>query len=403
MAEIEAAVEDGRHESAARGLIALLARRPDSDEALYLLGTCEMALGRIGSADKAWARVPPDSPYAPDAIQGRARIRAERGQFAKMEQIIGDALADPRIDGSSLSLALGPVWCLQGRLEETLRLFEARWSVLNRAGEGDSEAAINLIRGHIELRRSPIPVEMVRSSLDQAAQLAPDDDRVWLGKANLAVHVGSYDEAKRWLDACLRRRPEDLAVWRGRLDWAVATNRVAEAWEALKHLPVEVSRPAEIPRLSAWLAARRKDLAWERRALERVVADDPADSAALDRLAELAVREGHPARAAELQGRKTEIERIQARYTRLYQRRQPARDSAEMARLAEQLGLIFQAKAFLTVAAAVQPERDELRRELAGLNRREETLLSAGRTLADVLAIETKSTTDPSSSPASIP
>jgi tetratricopeptide (TPR) repeat protein len=244
---------------------------------------------------------------------------------------------------------------------------------------------------------------MVRSSLDQAAQLAPDDDRVWLGKANLAVRVGSYDEAKRWLDACLRRRLEDLAVWRGRLDWAVATNRVAEAREALKHLPAEVSRPAEIARLSAWLAARREDLAGERRALERVIADDPADFAALDRLAELAVREGQPARVAELQRRKAEIERLQARYAKLYQRRQPARDSAEMARLAEQLGLTFQAKAFLTVAAAVNPERDELRRELAALNRREETLLRAGRTLADVLAIETKSTTDPSSSAASIP
>ena len=74
-----------------------------------------------------------------------------------------------------------------------------------------------------------------------------------------------------------------------------------------------------------------------------------------------------------------------------------------MARSAEQLGLAFQARAFLTIAAAVHPERDELRRERARLDRREETLFRAGRSLADVLAVETESTADPSASAASIP
>jgi thioredoxin-like negative regulator of GroEL len=388
MVTIEAAIEGGRHEAAARGLIALLAREPDSDEALYLLGTCEVARGRLEAADRAWARVPPGSPFATDAILGRTRIRADRGRFTEMEQMIRDAMADPRVEGSTLSLSLGPIWCLQGRLEETLRLIEARWNVLNRAGEGDSEAAVNLIRGHFELRRSPIPVEMVRASLDQAAEWNPEDDRVWLGKANLSVRVGAYDEAKRWLDACLRRRPEDAAVWRGRLDWAVATGRVAEVREALKHLPVGVSRPAEIPRIAAWLAGRRGDPAGERRALERVIADDPSDFAALDRLAELAVREGQPARAAELRGRKAEIDRIRARYAKLFDRRQPARDCVEMAHLAERLGLAFPARAFLTIATAFHPERDELRGELARLERDEEMPPGEGRTLADVLAVE---------------
>jgi enediyne biosynthesis protein E4 len=403
MAEIEAELEDGRHGTAARKLIALLARQPDSDEALYLLGACEMAQGRTEKADKAWARVPPDSQFAPRAILGRMQLRAERGRFAETEQIIRDALDDSRIDGSSLPLSLGPVWCLQGRLEETLRLIEASWDVLNQAGEGDSEPAINLVRGHIELRRSPIPVEMVRSSLDQAVQLASNDDRIWLGKANLAIRVGSYEEAARWLDACLRRRPEDDPVWRARLNWAVATNRVAEAREALKHLPVEEFTPAEIPRLAAWLAARRGDLAGERRALEQVITVDPADFAALDRLAELAVQEGQPARAAELHSRKTEIDRLKARYEKLYQRNQPTRDSAEMARLAERLGRGFQAKAFLTVATTVHPDRDDLRRDLARLKQRDATLVRAGRTLADLLAAELDSTAGSSSSPAPIP
>src|SRR5262249_46557896 len=150
------------------------------------------------------------------AILGRMQLRAERGRFAEAEQLIHQALDDPRIDGSSLALAMGPVYCLQGRLEENLSLFEARWVALDRAGQGASEPAIQLVRGNIEVRRSPIPVEMVRTTLDHALQLAPNDDRVWLGKANLAIRTAAYDEAARWLEACQRRRPEDIPVWNAR-------------------------------------------------------------------------------------------------------------------------------------------------------------------------------------------
>src|SRR3954470_22511382 len=82
LAEIEEEIDNGRHGTAARKLIALLARQPDSDEALYLLGTCEMARGRTEAADTAWARVPPDSPFAPRAILGRMQLQMERGRLA---------------------------------------------------------------------------------------------------------------------------------------------------------------------------------------------------------------------------------------------------------------------------------------------------------------------------------
>ena len=79
---------------------------------------------------------------------------------------------------------------------------------------------------HIELTLKATPVETVRACLDQAARLAPDDDRVWLGRANLAIRTGAYDEAERWLDACQQRRPDDVPVWRARLSWGIATNRI---------------------------------------------------------------------------------------------------------------------------------------------------------------------------------
>src|SRR5262249_34680351 len=149
--------------------------------------------------------------------------------------------------------------------------------------------------------------------------------------------------------------------WRARLNWAVATNRVSDATEALEHLPAQESTPAQVHRLTAWLAARRGDRGGERRALERLVAADPAELDAWERLAELAEQEGQPARAAELRGKKVEIDRLTARYQKLSQRNQPARDAAEMACLAERLGRWFEARAFLTVATTVDPDRDDLR------------------------------------------
>jgi predicted Zn-dependent protease len=387
-AEIEEEIENGRHGIAARKLTDLLARRPGSDEALYVLGTCEHARGRNEQAAQAWARVQPGSRFAPQAILGRMQLEMEHGRLAEAERLITDALADPRIDGSSLPILLGPIYCQQGRQDETLRLLEVRWDRLNQAGEGASEPAINLVRAHIDLQQRPIPAEVIRAALDQAARLAPEDDRIWLGKANLAIRVGAHEEAAQWLDACLRRRPDDFAIWRARLGWALATNRVPEAQEAMKRLLARESTPAQVQRLAAWLAARRGDLASERRALERLVEADPADFAALDRLADLLAREGHPASVADVRRTKDEIDQHRARYQKLYARNQPLRDAAEMARLAEKLGRSFEAKVWLTVAAAVDPDRKDFRADLARLTQRDQTNSWPGRTLADVVAAE---------------
>jgi predicted Zn-dependent protease len=399
MAEIEREMDRGLHNTAARKLSALLAREPDWDQALYLLGTCERARGRPREADTAWTRIQPASPLTPRAILGRIELKLERGRLAAAEQIIEDARQDPRIDAASLPILLGPVYCQQARLEEAERVIEARWRALDHQGQGASGPAINLVRSCIELRREPISVAVIRSALDQAARLAPDDDRVWLGKANLATRIGSYDEAERWLRDCLRQRPEDVPVWRARLNWAVATNRVPDVRDALEHLPADESTPAQVERLTAWLAARRGDRAGEQRALERFIAVEPTDLAAWDRLAELAVQGGQPAQAALLRGQKAEMDRLTARYYRLYRRNQPIRDATEMARLAERLGRRFEARAFLTVATAVDPGRDELRRELARLEQHARTVPEPGRTLAVVLAADLEATLGSSASP----
>jgi hypothetical protein len=188
------------------------------------------------------------------------------------------------------------------------------------------------------------------------------------------------------LGRCQARQPEDAGVWRSRLDWAVATNRVAQAREALKHLPAAESTPAEIENLTAWFAAQRGDDEAEQKTLERLIAIDPSDFAALDRLIALHVKNGQPDIAVALGRRKDEIGRLQSRYAKLFKRHQPRRDAEEMARLAEQLGRRFEARALLTIALATARDTTRVQRDLARLGQSTDPLIGTAGTLDELLS-----------------
>ena len=297
--QVELEMANGRFGTAARSLTKLLARWPDCDEAAILLARCEQERGRDEAAARALARIEPGSLFSHKAILARMRLAHDKAKLAVAEQIVNDAAADPRNDRSHTRFLLVPIYSQLGRIDEAERLIEGRWEHLNETGEGASETAIDLVRMHIQLAFKPNPVKDARAYLESAASLAPDDDRVWLGRANLAIRTGAYDEAERWLDRCLKRRPEDVAVGRARLSWGVATNQLDVVRESLEHLPAEILTPAQVHRLKAWLAAWRGDLAIERQELEQLLAEDPTDRAALDRLAQLAEKAGQPSQAAE--------------------------------------------------------------------------------------------------------
>jgi predicted Zn-dependent protease len=365
MARVEDAMRTGRYAVAARDLAALLNRRPVADQAAYLLGLCEKARGRAQEADAAWARVSPDSPFSGQAVAARMDLLIEQGRLAAAEDFIGSAAIQARgTEGSGLRMLLIPTFMQEGRADEAMRLIESRWRNLESRGDGASEQAVNLARLCMELRWNVPPVDAVRGYLDQVGRLAPDDDRIWLGRANLAIRTGAYDEAARWIDACLGRRPDDRSVWRARLDWAMKTNRLAEARVALEHLRGEPPSLADLHRLLARHESACGDGQAERRELTAVVAEAPEDFEALDRLEELQRRESPDMIAGEWRRRRAEIESAQARYRELYRRHQPSRDAGELGRLAERLGRRFEAIVFLTAALAEEPDRDELREAL---------------------------------------
>jgi thioredoxin-like negative regulator of GroEL len=364
---IEAEMAAGRHAIAARNLIQLMAWSSDSDEAAYLLGICEQARGRNQGADEAWTRVIPGSTFSARAISARMSLAIDGGRLAAAERLINDAAKDPRNDSTALRILLLPILAQEGRHEEAQRLIEQRWEHLRETGEETSELAINLARLHAELDWQPSPVEAVRASLDHAAKLSADDDRVWLAMANLEIRTNNLQDARRWLDSCLKRRPDDFPVWRAFLKWGMAANQVDVVQQALTHLPASECDRTQVIRVVAWLAAQQGDYLAESRALERVVAAEPGDRVALKRLAELARQAGQQERTALLQRREAEIVRLNTRYQKLYERNQPIRDAIEMGQLAEKLGRPFEATVYLSVAAARSLHRDSARRDLERL------------------------------------
>jgi tetratricopeptide (TPR) repeat protein len=233
----------------------------------------------------------------------------------------------------------------------------------------------------------PYPVDGITAALAKARQSAPDDDLVWQASADLAIRTGRFDEAGEWLDRCERARPDDPAVWRARLEWAKAVGRPDAVRRAAAHLPVSSVPRATMLATRAWLAARDGEREAERSALEAILAPEPANVAALERLADLAAQAGEPGKVAELRRRKAAIDAALDDYKRLIELPEMAQHAAEFARTAEAIGRWFDSKTWWALAARRDPSvADEARVAIARLVARDEAARSTdGRTLADLL------------------
>ncbi len=369
MLEIEDQVARGRYPAACRNLEALLARRPDADGRLhYLLGWCELARGRIGAAEGAWAGVVPGTEFSERTIVGRMRLLQDDGRFADAERLVREAAGDPRDHRTSLMIELVPILIESGRRAEAIGLIEDHWEYLNSLGQGALDPAIKLLIRHVELTAGEVAIGAVRASLDEAGRRAPGDDRVWLGRASLAIRAGDLDEAERWLVRCEERRPDDRDVRRTRLEWAMATGRIDAVERALAQRPDVGSHSLGRHRIGAWLARHRGNLDAERSELEQSIAADPGDLASFDRLIEIHQQGDRPALAAEVSRRRNAARGLLNRYMMLHRRKQPIRDAEELARIAEQLGRGFEARGFLTIAVFQEPGRENSREKLRTLD-----------------------------------
>jgi len=371
-------IAEGQLDPARERLARLSTSSPDAAEVHYERGVCEEAAGRPEQALAAWARIAPESPFAATAARRQdemlRRIRAG-GRFAELEELLDAARRGDGPGAAGAGQTLAGLLLFEGRNVEVRRILRDEL-----ARSPDPSRSLNVLW---TLDGEPVPSEMVRGILDEAEKQAPDDDRVWLGRANLAVWSGRFDEADRWLNACLERRPRDPAVWQARFDWARAAGRVDRAEEAFAQLPTDWMEPTEVLEVHAWLAGRRGDREAERLALERLIELAPSDSRALERLAALAVESGQADRAGELRRRKAEVDRIKDRYRALLTTEGKPPNSREIARTAESLGRWFEASGWWTLVARQSPDDREAREALDRLARRPPPRLP-GRSLADV-------------------
>ena len=320
---------------------------PEAGEAQYLMGAVEKAMGRPSAARAAWLAVPAGSPFALHAAMMLARSALVLDRHADAEPYLKAALGAAAPTGKEAREVLLNLYKVQNRLEEARRLVREGWETYpDRIGTLQQLWRLDT--------PSPVLLEELRYVVENAAKNAPDDDRVWLARANLAARMSHYEEAAQFLNKCQSRRPDDPTVWRARLDLALATRDADGARLALGRLPRRrhaAGGPTGDPRLVC-RCRRRRPPARAAGALEQLVAIAPGRSGALDRLAGLAKQAGDEAEAARLRSRKAELDRIVERQPGAPLQPDPAAAADELAGHAEALGRLFEARAWWELAAS---------------------------------------------------
>jgi tetratricopeptide (TPR) repeat protein len=371
----------GQFRQAADRLSRLAQRSSQSGELEFLLGACERADGRPDEAIEAWSRVPETAPEAANAALGLGKLAVDQGRYADAEAYYRRAILAGSDVGDEAEQLLGKVEWLIGR-------FDAYRKGLQRAVQR-SRDPIEPLKSLWSMELGNFPVEQVRTALEKAHRDHPEDDRVWLGLANLATLAGRWEAADDMLSRCERKRPEDVSVLLSRLEWARLANRLDEAARVAKKLPaVSVSR-FQLLVLQAWLAARDGDTDAERTSLEQRLELDPGDSRCYDRLADLAAQTGDSAGVAELRRRKSTADAAYERYRALMDERALLeRNAAALASDAEAFGRWFEASAWWTVASRAShiPDADtHIRADLERLAKRDAPAGPANQNLAGLM------------------
>ena len=217
--------------------------------------------------------------------------------------------------------------------------------------------------------------------MEKALARNPDDYRIWLGLGRVAILEGDYDKASQWIRRCEEFAPKDRAACRARLDLARAAGRPDEVARILDRELGDEVKAAERVGWESWLARFLGSNEDERRTLERLLEVEPQNPEVIERLGTLAAQAGDTGLADGLRRRKGRVDEALDQYrTRISSpvAFSTVADRVEMARLAEQAGRRFDARAWCTLAARLDPQAPELKPILARLDRAQ-TLLSKSK------------------------
>jgi hypothetical protein len=367
-----------RYAEAGARLSRLARSWPRRGEVEYLLGTCEMIEGHTEAALEAWARVPDDAREAQLATLARGRAALKAGHYALAETCLERGIRAGGASGEEARGLLSRVHWITGRRDQYRAYIQREVERIR-----DPSDSLRILWS---LDFIGDALESLRMVTEEANRTYPADDRVWLALADVETRAGRFAQADTWLARCEQARPDDQAVWRARLEWAQAADRPDEVLRAAAHLPAQNFTQARVLELRAWMAARSGDRQAERSALESMIALEPANSVAVERMADLAAQDGQKERLAELRRRKQAIETQRECYRQLITPPERAARAAELARAAEAVDRRFEAKAWWRIALEREPAlRGEAESALARLARATVPRAAADGTLADLL------------------
>jgi tetratricopeptide (TPR) repeat protein len=372
---VERELKEGQHRSARARLSRLAMLGLRNTELQYWLGVCNEAEGKVDEALATWGRIRPGSARFANAMLRRARLAIDQGRLAVAEDTL-----------ENVSFPVGsPAYELHEIMFQQVYLFTGRSDDLRRRKQRewvDARNKADVLRKHWQIDEvRSYPAGALQSRLEDAGRKVPDDDRVWLGRAYLAISTAKFDESGSWLQKCLARRPDDSAVWRARLEWAVASDQTSAAMEAMNHIPLAKVGRDSLWRFRAWLAARRDDESAEQAALTKLLVFVPGDTKAVARLIELAIRDGRTGEAARLRRRQQELDQATEKYRKLLNAGVPTANYDELGKLAEILGRWFEAKGWWQLAGRDAAHAELARRALERLSQVENALAAAAQLL----------------------
>jgi tetratricopeptide (TPR) repeat protein len=350
---------------AAHRRLAALAARPGAlhGSANYWLGICEELSGRPDAALRAFARVPPGYAFDHVGAYHEAKAHLSQGRLSTAERRLEQVLARGGPDLDKIRNLLSEIYQMQVRFNDVKSLL--------RASLADANDPIHVLKKLSNFELDRLPYEGLQGALEKAGQLAPNDQRVWLGKGRLAIEAGRWDEAREWLSRC-RRGLADAPVWRAWIALARGSGRPDEALEAARQLGSGQLDVRERLELQAWLYQQSGDTRAESSTLERWLRVEPADTRALERQSELAHRAGQSDRVADLRRRKADVERALEAYRLLLWRTEPLRGAAErfeLARWADAAGRRIEARVLYAWSLAADPDQPAVQEAIARLDR----------------------------------
>jgi enediyne biosynthesis protein E4 len=347
--QAEREMAGGRHGLARQRLLELAKTRSRASEIAYQLGLCEEHLGHFEAALSAWSSVAADSPRFIEASIGRALVLMNAGRYSLAEDVLTSVPHDRGPHAAHVRHQIELLLRIEGRTQEARSVIEESW----RGAPDPSDVLTRLFL----LEDAPFPLDYVKQSLKRGD---PTDDRVRLGQANLAIWQGRFDEAGRWLASCNQGRPDDQPLWLARLSLATSSRDVNAARRAVEHVKAALFLPSEVLRLRAWFAAFRGDHEAERRSLLALLAEEPGNTNAWARLAELALKAGRSAEAGSFRKKQSEMSALRERYARLIALEERGRHVDELGRLARELGRPIEAQGWMLIQegrAAMEPLR----------------------------------------------